>query len=400
MGNLLIRNPHAHPIVLSGCCTLQPGETTVLAVEVAVRYKGAFEIVQNLTAAGPIPRSVNLTSSVDPSTGYGLGGANLLSELIARGYAVHFSGNTTGAPPGLDVAVRQRVEPLPRVGLMRWIPELYTSNTSPIRIGWTMWDTPRLPSWWVPMLNRLDHVIVPSDAQQDIFRDSGVSVPMTSIPEPLNLDDYPYVERKDPDVFTFVSVSRMCSRKAPMELLRCFQAAFQGKNDVRIVFKTLHSQFGMGRLGLPQVDDPRVEIIDSVWPPARVVALLHSADAGVFLSHGEGFFHGCVQAMATGLPTIVPSHSGCSVYADERFNYPIRTVGTEPTDYYVGHMGTKEPFDWWVMDYDQVVETMRHLYHRRAEGRRKGKRAAAWVRKQFGLSQTVDKVEAVLAPFL
>lgn len=396
-----IQNPNPYKLTLSGYGELGPHEKRDVPDDIAYRFRTAVKIIREADPARP---RLSLGCYLDPNEGYGIGGIHMVRGLLSRGWDVEFTGmahpETLREYPELNGKLTGVFDTPAKVGLVRGIPLMFPHNKSAVKVGWTMWDATRLPSNWVPLCNSLDYLVVPSIHQESIFAQSGVTVPMVPVPEPIDLDLYPAFERpKDRDTFTFVGVNRMCSRKCPIETVQCFQRAFPTERDVRLVMKTRHDQFGMGSVGIPSFNDDRITVHNENWPRHRVVELFHRADAGVFLSHGEGFYHGPVQAMATGLPVITPDHSGAALFANPKVNYPVGLHPDEPvmpTDYYVGHMRSHEPFEWWQMDYDAVVDTMRDMYRNRDKARRKGLKAAEWVRLSFGLDVTIAKLDAFL----
>lgn len=403
--HVIIRNPLNTVLTLSGFGDLGPHEEARVPSSVAQRYARSIEI---LAEEEPDKPKIDVEAFLSPYDGYGIGSIHMARGLLRLGWQIQFSGmahpDAFRLFPELPGRAREVFARRPRVGLFRGIPYGFENLTTEVRVGWTMWDTTRLPADWVPLCNTLDHLIVPSKAQKEIFVNSGVTVPIHCVPEPLDLTLYPEADRPtDRATFTFFSVARMCSRKCPVEMVECFQRAFPTEQDVRLVLKTRDGQFGMGGLGLPRIEDPRIRVINDDWSLDQLVAAFHDADAGLFLSHGEGFFHGPVQAMATGLPVITPDHSGASVFANDRYNYPVGLHPQNPvvpTDYYVRHMRSEEYFEWWEQDYDRAVSLMREIYRNRDKAREKGRRAAKWARTKFDLQVTAKALDAVLRPLV
>lgn len=409
MTNLL-----SSPLVLGGWRELAPRETVEVTYEQALRWINSESLKVDFKG-GELPfkedgkvKYLSYNTPVHPSSGYGVTGLRALRGFLQNGVDATL---TYQIPRSLREHMQQRFPDLipvlwrkdrfvSEVCLSHTLPLAFHQNHSPRVVGWTMWEATRLPREWIEPCRRAECLIVPSSGQIPIFEEVGL--PIHVVPDGTGVEDFTYKGDRDldPPVFTFVSFSYMSSRKCPAELIDCFQAAFPGRKDVRLVMKTYGGAFGSGTLGIPEIRDERIQVIDQDWSVPQLVELLHNSHAGVFLSHGEGAYNPPVQSMATGLPVIMPNHSGCSDYANKKYNFPIGLNPAqpyEPSPYQHEYDGTvKEVLDWWLMDYDAVIETMRHVFWNREEAAAKGKRAAKWVRKQFSTDRMVDGLISVL----
>lgn len=409
-----VRNPHPHAIILSGYAELGPGKSIRLPESIAQRFKNSVTI--HPISHGPTETSLlaskrlSVSCSFHPLDGYGIGSTYVVKALMQRGYDISydmpmgFQDVISEFAPDMLPVMQTKLTPTPRVGIARTVPTLFYHSPAPIRFGWTMWEGPHVPQAWVARCNDMDYLITPTSGIARAFQESGVSIPVHAIPEPLDLTNFGVVERSyDTAQFTFISVSRMCSRKCPNETVDCFLKAFPTEKDVRLVMKTRDNQFGMGMFGIPRVLDDRVLIINDNWPQTKVVKLLQDAHAAIFLSHGEGFYHGPIQAMATGLPTIVPDHSGCTDYANKKYNYPIpldRINSTLPTPYFAMKKITSEPMEWYELDYGVVIDSMRDIYRNRDKARARGMAASKWIRSKYNLENTISGLEQKIKPLL
>ena len=105
----------------------------------------------------------------------------------------------------------------------------------------TVWETDRLPQHWVPLLNDVDRVIVPTEWNRAVFETSGVTTPVVAVPhvacDPVPGDgglplDLPA------DLVVFYTISRWCPRKQPRADLHAFLEAFTIDDPVAFVIKT------------------------------------------------------------------------------------------------------------------------------------------------------------------
>ena len=350
-------------------------------------------------------RHIAIVTPYNPFDGYGLGGCHTIAGLDGNGFTLHMNNPVTHFkdvlaekyPKVLEVAARPDV--LTLWGIAHLQPKYFGDVWAVNRIGWTMFEARTIPKAWVSYCDLVEMLIVPSSSQIAIFRDSGVNLPIKVIHEGIDFNAYAYVERPIRDTFTIVTWGRLSSRKCPIELVECFWRAFPSQKypDARLVLKTRDECLGAGK-GIPRFNDPRITVIDENWDLKRLVELVHQADCGVFLSHGEGFYQPPVQAMATGLPVIVVDHSGSADFAHSKYNYPI---GLDPKNPYspspLGQAyGEQDQLEWWEPDYDQVVETLQYVYHHREEAQKKGVRASKWVRQRFSIQSMIDKLASLL----
>ena len=221
----------------------------------------------------------------------------------------------------------------------------------------TVWETDRLPRHWVPLLNDVDRVIVPTEWNRAVFETSGVTTPVVAVPhvvcDPVPGDgglplDLPA------DLVVFYTISRWCPRKQPGADLRAFLEAFTMDDPVAFVIKTApftrfpecgdwapHSPL-MGTTMLevahiirsyPRPPLVRVEVAD--WTADRIAGLHTRGDCFVSLSRGEGWHIGAFDAAAYGNPVVMTGWGGQLAYLDPDASFlvdyelePVRHVDT------------------------------------------------------------------------
>ncbi|HLC23524.1 MAG TPA: glycosyltransferase family 4 protein [Dehalococcoidia bacterium] len=279
---------------------------------------------------------------------------------------------------------------------MTWPRDLHR-YPFPRAIGLTMFETSRPPSAWAQYMNRCRRIVVPCKQNKEAFEGIGVTVPIHVVNLGVNPDAWPYVDRsvsgEAPSPFTFLMAAGLTHRKNPVGAARAFVAAFPQEPDVRLTLKTRGTQTVAGfrdwAVDLP--NDERIRLVCEESTPRQMHDWMAHANAFVFPSRGEGFGLTPLQAMATGLPTIVSDNSGMSEYADSRYCYPLpceavpvpRTPveGGFPIDW--GDVG-----DWWEPDFDALVATYQQVYRNYTKALDRGKRAAEAVRERWTIERT------------
>ncbi len=163
---------------------------------------------------------------------------------------------------------------------------------------YTTWESDTLASAWVEKLNRAKAVITPSRFAARIFKESGVKPPVCVVPQGVDPDIYPYVERPGRDTFTTLMVTLMVERKHWSQAVEAWFTAFNKDNEARLIVKSHFQQYPRDMFM-----DPRVEYHSANEPSRGILHWYQQAD--VLLALGsEGFGLPLVEGMATGLPVV------------------------------------------------------------------------------------------------
>jgi glycosyltransferase involved in cell wall biosynthesis len=268
-------------------------------------------------------------------------------------------------------------------------------------IGYTMFETTATPSEWTRSMNLCRRLMVPSAHCIDAFRSRGVTVPVDVVPQGVNPENWPVIDRSDKvGPFTFLIMGGLTYRKNPIGAVRAFLAAFPHERDVRLLIKTRAGKIAGGfKSWIDQIpNDDRVQIIAENSTPRDMLMYMGKADAFLWPSRGEGFGLPTVQAMSTGLPIIVADNSGMSQYCDGRYNYPIPCqevkVPSQANGGYPDEWG--DCGNWWEPDFASLVAAIREVYNNRTWAAEKGNKAAEWVRDNWTIGHTCQRILEVV----
>jgi glycosyltransferase involved in cell wall biosynthesis len=323
----------------------------------------------------PAAQSVYLsTVSQGGKDGYGVASGKILKELTTRGV------NVSTANSGQKIA------------LLFHNPYSILRLEAPYRILYTMFESDKLPDDWREYLEGADRILVPSFWCQQVFKKFGFESEVV----PLGYDDdvFQYVDRPDKretrENFTFLHYNAFNIRKGFLEVFKAFVKAFSKDEPVRMVFKTTLETIP---LPITKSEYPNIDIIRGKMNERELVDLLGRSDAFVYPSRGEGFGMTPLEAMATGLPTIVPNAHGISEYFDRDFMYEVKVASECPAIYsrYKGMDVGKMV----VTDVDDLARQMRYIYDHQAEARAKGKAASEYV-KQWTWKKTGEHLAKIL----
>lgn len=198
---------------------------------------------------------------------------------------------------------------------------------------------------------------------------------------------------RDERTFVFLTVVNATGwkRKGLDVLVRAYLAAFKADDDVALV---IHSRKGgdavadvLADAGYRAGESPEIEVearrVDSL------VGRYQAADCYVQPTRGEAFGLAILEAMACGLPVIVPRWGGHLDYCTDDSGLLIDTT-LAPVDRDPERRG-----QWAEPDVDHLVHLMRSVHADRELGRRLGKRGRA-VAEQWSWERSADAVVAAV----
>lgn len=314
---------------------------------------------------------VYLLTSTDRPDGYGQSQAYLMKHLKQHG--VNISKKHDGQ----------------NIGMCYYTPVFADRLKTPIKVIYSMFESTTIPTSWVRHLKRADKVIVPSEFCQEMFATRGIET--TVVPLGYNHEEYRYIERPKHDVFTFLHYNAFNIRKGFDLVFKAFTQEFGIDEPVKMIFKTIHN-----KPPFPLLKDqyPNIDVIKAEYSYQQMRDLLSQADAFVFPSRGEGFGLTPLEALATGLPTLIPNGSGMSEYFDPDYFYEIDINGDCPAVY-----SNYAPSDVGRMiepDLESLKKQMRYVYEHQDEARAKGKAGAKWVKENWTAEHSAKKLARVL----
>lgn len=272
------------------------------------------------------------------------------------------------------------------IGLLYHSPYSIMRMETRFRILYTMFESSKIPEDWIEILKLADMVIVPSRWCQGVFAESGVKTKVV----PLGYDDkvFKYIERPVHKPYTFLHYDAFNTRKGHFEVFNAFNKAFEGNKDVKMIFKTVRDAVSVP---ISPTQYPNIEVIYGDVPQSELMEIMSRADAFVFPSRGEGFGLTPLEAMATGLPSIVPNAHGISDYFNPNYMLEAKVGGASVPIYRrltdVGEMIK--------VDEDDLAEKMKWLVAHPEKGIEMGKKASEYV-KQFTYTQTANQLKKII----
>jgi hypothetical protein len=309
-------------------------------------------------------------ADINSYTGYGLHACQIVTDLEDFGYEVNLH------PTSID----EQFSPIPQNVRKNMIAEepneewelvLHPPNFLPSRkrrtVYFTMWESSRLASGSVAVLNRAECVIVPCHWNADCFAASGVNRPIKIVPLGIDTQAFRFSPMNMDGPCVFGTAGRMAHggmRKGINQIIDLFQKAFPSETDVRLVVK------GFPDCAIHPVKDKRITVLQKYLSAEELARWFASLTCFVSAARGEAWGLMQQQALAIGRPIISVRYGGVAEFFDEKVGYPVRFAEV-PADGEYARCG-----DWADPDEGNLMEQMRDVYLDRRRAQALGEVAA------------------------
>lgn len=302
--------------------------------------------------------------------GYGMSSTHIIDELRALGISVD------------DVYNDQQI------GILYHTPYSISRLETQYRMLYTMFESDELPQDWLEYLQFADKVLVPSKWCQEVFAKAGIEAEVV----PLGYNDkvFKYQPRPPREIFTFLHYNAFDVRKGFGEVLQAWELAFKPSDPVRLVLKTSKDYIPVP---INKAAYPNIDVIQGQVDEKELAKICFEADAFVFPSRGEGFGITPLEAMATGLPTIVPDAHGITEYFDPKYMREVKVGETCPAlyDRYKGQSVGKMV----ICDVEDLAKQMRWIFEHQKEARKLGTAAADYA-QNWTYAKTAQRLRTII----
>lgn len=279
-----------------------------------------------------------------------------------------------------------------KVGLLYSYPYGVLQMETPVRIIYTMFESDKIPEDWPGYLDAADEVLVPSRWMQKVMAKAGIKSKVV----PLGYNDrvFSYIEREIPadhgNDFTFIHYNSFNIRKGFSEVLEAFSREFRHDEPVKLILKTTMNSTP---LPIPRSTYPNIEVIRGAVSERELTELLGRSHCMVYPSRGEGFGITPLEAMATGIPAIVPNEHGISEYFNAKYMLEVKAPDRCPGLY--NRFKGQDVGEMVIADVDDLRRQMRYAFTHQAEMRELGKKASKYVQK-YTYTKTAEKLVTIL----
>lgn len=379
------------------------------------------------------------------TTGYAVAAKAYLRAMAARDMPVTWAPMTLdggayavwrgNAWPEPDLAPLVHADRPYDTHLLHSVPEYYPPLIEEARrqghrvLGYTVWELERLPDHWPAILNRLDGVLVPCRWNIDVFRNSGVTVPIHVVPHLSQFEGRlaatPTARQAlaqrlgEPleDRFVFYTVGLWSARKAPSLVVEAYLDAFTASDPVVLVVKTsrhdVTRQVRRWRNGFrrrfPSPSEALHRLVSRYPEPARIICItdedvpddqmlaLHEAgDCFVSLARTEGWGLGAFEAARLGKPVIMTGYGGQRDFLDPDLSQLVDFTMV-PVDEPIWRANYRPSDRWAEPSLAQASAWMRELFRDPAEPRRRARLQAERLATEFATERTMQRLLDALA---
>jgi hypothetical protein len=235
------------------------------------------------------------TINLKNSNGYGYAGLNIVESLKKLGHEVPYS------------------DPRQPVQLNFAQPEHFKMHKGQYQIGYTPWESTKVPDRWKIMLDACDEIWTTSDWCANVFQDNGFK-DVKVYPHGIQ-DIWTPKKREDDGVIKFLHIGEPAPRKAGQMVVDAFGYLYGNNPAYHLTIKAYYNNttriynniIDRNIIGLPQEIYNNITVITENLSDEELVRLYHNHDVMVYPSYGEGFGFIPLQALATGMPTICTS---------------------------------------------------------------------------------------------
>jgi hypothetical protein len=260
--------------------------------------------------------------------------ANLMAQKVSYTGTSHY---TTPATHLCEEYALKKVDY--KIKILHVTPDNYKAYIEPgkYNIGHLFWETSKLPRAWVLACNQLQEIWTGTRYGAEVIKNSGVTVPITVIPEAVDTNDppdvRPYVLPNFKGV-VFYSIFEWTERKNPEKLLHTFWKTFKGKTDVCLLLKV--HKLGTDR-GLRDIllesrgwknsfvwkDTPRVFVYTDILGTEEMHRFHKTGDIFVSAHRGEGWGLPQCEAAMHLKPIISVGYGGIHEYFRRKDYLPV-----------------------------------------------------------------------------
>ncbi len=301
------------------------------------------------------------------------------------------------------------------VGVVNYAPDLYpwVKFRNVVKtVGCTIFETDRVPGKWVPLLNKMDEVWVPSQFNRKTFCYSGVDPKkIRVIPYAVDTDYYkpitetlPILDKKG---FSFLYVFAFGWRKGFDVLLEAYLKEFTASDDVTLILKVYqwrHEKEKIkkmildsvhGRIDVKDGKLPHFIIMDSALNQNEMRLLYNTCDVYISTDRANGWGMPCMETMAMGKPAATIDWSGSTefmnntnsllIHPEERMVPVDSRLSQDLPDLYGGHR-------WPEVSIKEIRRVLRLAFEQRASLQKIGRCGMEDIRQKYSLAKVATYI--------
>jgi glycosyltransferase involved in cell wall biosynthesis len=237
-----------------------------------------------------------------------------------------------------------------------------------IRICYSMLESTRIPDEWVNIINNyFDVACVPDPFLEKVYKDSGVTTPVFTLPLGLNLKPFlnEPIKKTYHDVFRFACMGSVDDRKNQRKLILAFDKAFKDNPEVELVIhaRRADEDYEKAIKGLIEdLNNNSISYQQDCLDNSDYREFFKTLDMLVNVSKGEGFSIQPREAMALGIPVLLSNNTAQCSIVKSAFVQSLETRIEKPCLYKNLNGIYGHNFDFEI---DELVEALKAAYDNR-----------------------------------
>ncbi len=253
-----------------------------------------------------------------------------------------------------------------------------------IRIAYSMFEASLIPSEWVLALNHyFDAVAVPDKFLIDVYKNSGVTIPIFELPLGLHLEQFlnAPLKAKPNKPFVFANLSAAAPRKNQLKLIQAFYKIFGNSPDVKLIINSRYSEPLCSQAiknELRKLKATNIEFTEMRLEQNLYFKIFQEVDCYVSLSSGEGFSIQPREAMALGIPVIVTDNTAQTTICNSHIGYAVPSLNPIPAFYseFKNYYG-----NFYDCQAEDVEKALRDVYENYDHYLQQRETARSWVKQ-------------------
>ncbi|MFJ5713998.1 glycosyltransferase [Neobacillus sp. NPDC093127] len=267
------------------------------------------------------------------------------------------------------------------------------------------WEFGAIPrDWYIPMKYWVDELWVYSTYNKEGYVRCGIPEDKIHV-IPLGVDEKVYhtdVQALDliPSSFRFLFVGGTIGRKGIDTLIEAYLNEFTANDDVCLFIKDTGTQSFYKGITLEKMiheamsdpKNPRIFYMDQDYSETELAGLYKACDCLVHPYRGEGFGLPIAEAMACGIPAIVPDKGSSQDFCNTETAFLVPSKEVLLSEKKVGDLDTVD-YPWWLsIDRNDLQQTMRFAYENPTLVKKKGQEASRHILSSFTWEKSAQAV--------
>jgi glycosyltransferase involved in cell wall biosynthesis len=257
-------------------------------------------------------------------------------------------------------------------------------------IGYTPWESTKVPRSWLHNMSKCDEIWTTSNFVKDVYIQNNVHTSIHVIPHGVS-PEWTIFERELTGKFNFLHVGGDSKRKNAQLVVDAFLELYDGDLDFQLILKYnkyCHAEVYIDGNLVSANNHPQILGIPDVFETHDLVRLYHKCHCLVYPTSGEGFGMIPLEAMATGMPTIVTNATGCADYA--HLGIPISATMVK-ADWH-DHVYNDDTGYWAAPNIDELLKTMESVVNEYQEIADFALKSARTIHSEWSWGAVADKI--------